>query len=48
MTSPFCKTYLAAQGVQILDAPKLQETHVVTERVRPIAPVIVPGYEQGF
>ena len=48
MISNFCKTYLAAQGVQILDTPKRQETHAVTERVRPIDPVVVPRYEQGF
>lgn len=44
MISSFCKTYLKAQGVQILDAPR-EKTAPLKER-KPVAPVIVPQYER--
>jgi len=44
MISPFCKTYLKSQGVQILDAPMRKESYPIQER-KPISPVIIPEYE---
>jgi hypothetical protein len=45
MISPFCKTYLKSQGVQILDAPMRKESYPIQDR-KPISPVIIPGYER--
>ena len=45
MISPFCKTYLKSQGVQILDAHK-EKTVILTERRKPMNPVKVPQYER--
>jgi hypothetical protein len=45
MISDFCKTYLAAQGVEIIGEPPHKETVLPTKR-KPVAPVIVPQYER--